>query len=317
MTAAPHGWIPVVVDGIEVLADGVKQFALAHAAGTELPRFEPGSHVDVRLPDGLVRQYSLCDGPARNASTYMIAVKLAQRSRGGSIAMHRIQRGQQLGISAPRNLFPLHSGEAHAVLVAGGIGLTPLLSMARHLRADARPYDLYQFARSPAHALLAESGEGGAVFCGLGREAIEERMGEIVRAAPAASRFYVCGPQGFMDTFMAIVERSRPQAPVAFERFEAATSSTGSQQPFVIRLARTGIEIPVPIGTSILQALASHGVHAPSACEAGMCGTCVTTVLAGIPEHHDEFLSEQEKALGTSLCLCVSRAVTPELVLDL
>lgn len=317
MTDGPTGWIRVVVDRIEVLAEGVKQFVLADAAHSDLPAFTPGSHIDVRLPDGMVRQYSLCDGPARPASAWTIAVKLSERSRGGSIGMHRLEPGQALDVGAPRNTFALHSDGAHAVLIAGGIGLTPLLSMARHLRTAGRSYDLYQFARSPAHALLAESDQGGTVFCGLPRAAIEERLRDIVRAAPPGSRFYVCGPQGFMDTLVATSAMLRPQAPVAFERFEAANPATGSQQSFIVRLARTGIEIPVPAGTSILQALAGHGVHAPSACEAGICGTCVTPVLAGVPQHHDEYLSAQEKAQGRLVCICVSRSATPELVLDL
>ncbi|GAP38352.1 PDR/VanB family oxidoreductase [Piscinibacter sakaiensis] len=316
MTPIATGWTPVVVERIIDWAEDVKQFTLRHAGGTALPSAGPGSHVDVRLPDGQVRQYSLCDGPDRAPATCTIAVRRAQASRGGSQAMHALQPGASLELGPARNLFPLHEGPAPAVLVGAGIGITPLLSMVRHLRADGRAHRLYQFARSPARALLADDDDGGQLFCGLDRMQARAVLDDIVQQAPADARFYVCGPPGFMAEVQAAVAAQRPQAEVASERFEPAAAADPGPA-FVVRLARRGLAVPVPAGRSILQALAGHGVQVPSACESGLCGTCLTGVLAGLPDHRDDYLSADEKAANTSICVCVSGSVTPELVLDL
>jgi vanillate O-demethylase ferredoxin subunit len=317
-----QGLLRMRVREIRDEAIDVKVFELVSADGFALPAFSPGSHADVHLPGGLVRQYSLCNGP-HDTQVYRFAVKREPASRGGSDAMHeRLRAGDVIQLGAPRNNFRLDEGAGHAVLVAGGIGITPLLSMALHLQAQGRSFDLQYFSRSAAHcawrALLSRTEFLGKVTFhdGLDPEQARACLREVLARRREGAQLYLCGPGPFMDTVEQVAAASWPSGSVHLEYFGAAPAAM-SGQGFTLRLARTGGEVVVADGEGIVQALARHGVHVETSCEQGVCGTCLTGVLEGVPDHRDVYLTDEEKAAGDQMCVCVSRASGERLVLDL
>lgn len=303
----------------------VRVFELVPAAvGEPLPPGSPGAHIDVHLPGGLVRQYSLCNGPEQTDS-YVIAVKREEASRGGSAALHEtITQGQALMVGPPRNNFELRITAPHTVLVAGGIGITPLLSMARHLLQRGASFELHYFTRSIEHT--AFHGElSGSAWLGrvefhyaLEADAVRSKLRHILWERRSGAHLYLCGPRRFMDTVQEVAHATWPPDAVHLEYFAAdATALAAPAGSFTVRLARTGGDYLVPAEQSIAQALAQYGVHLDTSCEQGVCGTCLTGVLGGEPDHRDCFLSDDEKRRGDKLLPCVSRARSGLLVLDL
>lgn len=286
-----------------------------------LPTFQPGAHIDLHLPNGLVRQYSITNGPGEQSS-YVIGVKREAASRGGSAAIHETLRvGDVVAISEPRNNFVLRRDATHTILVAGGIGLTPLLAMARALTRQRLSYELHVFARSAAHlpfaAELSALGEPVRLHLGLDPAATGAAL-EAITAAPGFARhLYICGPGPML-------ERARDLAATAgwsdeavhFEYFRNDRPIDDSSG-FVVDLARSALTLEVPAGRSLLEVLRDNGIRAPSSCEQGACGTCLTRVLEGVPEHQDVYLNDSEKRSNTVMLTCVSRARTPRLVLDI
>jgi vanillate O-demethylase ferredoxin subunit len=305
-------------------ASDIKAFELGYADGSCLPSFLPGSHIDVHVGDGLVRQYSLCNGPDDTCS-YLIAVKKEAASRGGSRGMHeRIKVGDTLAISLPRNNFELAPHAARHLLVGGGIGITPLLSMARHLLASASEFQMHYFGRSVEHAAfhaLLSSPEfaGRVVFhLGLDADAVRAALHDLLAQRPQDAHLYLCGPAPFMDQVRAQAAPAWPDDAVHLEYFAADQALlAGPAEGFEVTLARSGGTYAVPESESIVAVLARHGIEVPVSCEQGVCGTCITAVLDGVPDHRDMFLSETEKKSCTQMALCVSRALGPKLVLDL
>jgi len=316
--------IAVRVESIVSETEDVRLFKLVAAGHERLPKFTPGAHIDVHLGEGIVRQYSLCNGPS-DTDHYLIGVKREAQSRGGSAALHeRVREGDLLQVGAPRNNFELRETAAHYVLISGGIGITPILSMARHLLASGASFELHYFARSiqqtAFHAELSKPDYLGHVdlHYALEADAVRAKLRRILWERKPNAHLYLCGPRPFMDTVQEVATATWPPDAVHLEYFKADASAlaapTGS---FTVRLARTGGDYLVAAEQSVVQALAQYGIYLDVSCEQGVCGTCLTGVLEGQPDHRDCFLTDDEKRSGDKLLPCVSRACTDFLVLDL
>lgn len=293
-------------------------------AGVCLPAFEPGSHIDLHLADGLVRSYSLLNGA--NDGYYVIGVLKARDSRGGSRHVHeQLRLGTQLKISAPRNNFRLVEDAPRSVLVAGGIGVTPLLAMLRRLADLGRPTELIYCARSRQDAAFIDEIEH--VLAQHPRLALQchfddERGGppalrELLAGRSPDTHFYCCGPAPMLAAFEQACA-ALGQENTHIERFapieRAPATATGA---CTVELRRTGRTIPVASDVSILDALLAAGIGADHSCKEGMCGACETKVISGDVEHRDSILTAKEQAANKSMFICVSRCRSGTLVLDL
>lgn len=301
-------------------AEDVAGFELVPLSGT-LPTPQPGAHVDVHLPSGLVRQYSLLNAPGETAH-YVIGVKRETPSTGGSAALHdALGEGDVLALSEPRNNFPLRRDVPMTLLVAGGIGLTPLLAMAHALEAQGLAHELHVFARSPAHLPFPErlAGLGDRVVrhIGLGPADTEAELARLFAGGAGERQVYLCGPAPMLAVARQQArDAGWPDERVHFEYFANPTEIDDSSA-FDIALARSALTLQVPSGRTILSVLREHGIALPSSCEQGACGTCVVPVLEGEPEHFDVFLNDAEKTSGERIVTCVSRARSARLVLDI
>ena len=322
-TAVDPAMFQVRVEEIRKEAIDVFSFRLIEPAGRSLPEATPGSHIDVHIQPGLTRQYSLCNGPEERAS-YTIAVKRQPNSRGGSKAMdEQIKPGDYLAISAPVNNFPLDTSAQHTVLIAGGIGIAPLLSMARHLTAAGAPFQLHYFAHSADHAafhdLLSrpDYARNAQFHFALDRPGIL-RCAELAVSQRPGGQLYVCGPLPFMSLVTSAAAPHWLPGSVHVELFTADQRRLAAPgEAFEVTLARQGRSFMVPEGKTIEHVLTDNGVEVEVSCEEGVCGTCVTRILEGIPDHRDTCLTDAEKASNTVMTICVSRAKTRSLVLDL
>ncbi|HEX7402435.1 MAG TPA: PepSY domain-containing protein, partial [Usitatibacter sp.] len=302
----------------------IKSFRLAPLEGKSLPAFTPGSHISVQIPDGLTRQYSLCNGPGEK-DAYHIAIKREAQSRGGSRAMHeRVTEGETLVITAPRNHFPLAKSAKHHLLLAGGIGVTPILSMARHLQDSGASFELQYFTRSIKHtafheALSAPEFLGKVNFhYALDPESLRIYLHKLLHERPPGAHLYACGPRPFMSLVEDIATAAWPPEAVHMEFFAAdPLASSGPRLPFEVELARSQKVYTVPAEKTLLEVLAEQGMQVMNSCSQGVCGTCITGVLSGTPDHRDAFLSEKERKACDKMLVCVSRAKGERLVLDL
>ena len=305
---------PVRVRSVSYEAEDVLSFVLTDPAGTPLPEWTPGAHVDVVLPDGLVRQYSLCGDPADRAG-YRIAVLREEDSRGGSAYLHeQVRPGSKLEIRAPRNNFPLLEA-ARYVLIAGGIGITPLLPMVREVEGKGAEWRLHYGGRRRSRMAFADelTAYGDRVRWYPEQECGLIPLAEILADAGSGALVYCCGP----EPLLAAVEGScRPEI-LRTERFhpkEVAVS--GPDRPITVVLQRSGRSVEVPATRSILDALERAGEDVPSSCREGTCATCETPVLEGEIDHRDSILTAEEKQAGKTMMICVSRAHSDRLVLD-
>ncbi|MGW1558454.1 PDR/VanB family oxidoreductase [Streptomyces sp. NPDC002144] len=350
--------LDVIVHTISLASVTSRTYELRAADGGTLPPFEAGAHIDVHLGPSLVRQYSLCNSP-QEKGRYLICVRRDDGGRGGSRTLHRdLTVGRRLRISPPRNHFPLVAA-GHHVLVAGGIGITPLLSMAEALAARGASFVLHHYTSSAAEAPLLERLQTSA----LGERAVVHHsdQGDTVRAGlPAELRVpepdtavYVCGPDGFMNHVVAEAtaagwhpgqlhtERFAPAARPSAEAGAGAGAGAGDGDgagakvedgagagagagvkagvatAFTVRIASTGTGYRVPADRTIAEVLTAHGVEVELSCEQGICGACLTPVLAGEPDHRDEVQTPDERAAGDRITICCSRARSPELLLGL
>ena len=322
--SAPVAELSVRVARKQAEALDICSLDLVAADGGVLPAFEAGAHVDVHLPGGLVRQYSLCNPPGET-QRYQIAVLRDAASRGGSQAVHEaVPEGATLRISAPKNHFPLAAGAPHHLLLAGGIGITPLLAMAEQLTAQGQPFELHHCTRSRERTAFVERVAASA-FAGRVRHHFDDGdaaqkldIAATLRAAPAGTHLYVCGPQGFMDAVLAAGRAADwPEERLHREYFAAAPVDHANDGAFELEIASSGRVIPVRADQSALAALLAAGFDIPMSCEQGVCGTCLTRVKAGTPEHHDQYLTPEEQAANDQFLPCCSRAKTPRLVLEL
>jgi vanillate O-demethylase ferredoxin subunit len=304
--------------------DDIATFDLADPGGLELPAFTAGAHIDIELGPGLTRQYSLLNDPAERRR-YQIGVLKDPNSRGGSVAMHAVKEGDFVPVSGPRNHFPLHPAPHYALLLAGGIGITPLLSMARQLHREGQNFALHYCARAAAQAAflpaLRTSGFAGSVHLHFDNEGDAQRLDltAVLAALPADAHVYVCGPSGFMGWCLDTAAAAGiAEARLHREYFKAAEPDvTATESAFQVKLASSGKILDIPADVTILNVLRANGVHLPASCESGVCGTCLTGVLAGKPDHRDVYLTTQERAVGDVIMPCCSRAASPLLVLDI
>lgn len=315
--------LAAVVAGKRAEAEDVCVFELAAEDGRRLPAFRAGAHIDLHLPNGLVRQYSLCGDP-RERRRYRIAVLKTAPSRGGSRALHEdVKVGDRIGISAPKNHFELKAGARRTLLFAGGIGITPIIAMADALARRGAEFELHYCVRTRRRAAFAQrltqSGYARRVHFHESEAAGGKRLDlPAVLADPDPHAcLYVCGPAGFMDAVRdAALAQGWDPSRIRREYF-AAAADLPPARPFDIRIASSGRVVHVPAHQSALDALACHGIHVPSACRQGLCGSCLTPVLAGEPEHRDLFLDEARRARMDCMAPCCSRARGPSLTLDL
>jgi vanillate O-demethylase ferredoxin subunit len=319
--------LTVRVDRITRQTADVQSFEFVHPAGRALPGYSPGAHIDVHLPGGFMRPYSLAraaDGAV--VSRYVIGVKREPASRGGSAALHeRVRVGDLLAIGTPRNTFELRADAAQVLLLAGGIGLTPLLAMAQQLVRAGRAVTLCVFARSRAHLAFADdlAALGAAVRLHFDDPAAPEKLElPALLARPQRDRHvYLCGPAGFMRAALdAAAAAGWPDEQLHLEYFAPpdGDAQAGVDEPFVLKLARRGIEVPVAADQSAVDALHDLGIDVPTSCQQGVCGTCVvgwSADGAGEPEHRDHCLSVTERR--SKVALCCSRAKAGHLAIDL
>lgn len=301
-------------------ATGIAAFELAPVSG-QLPSFQPGAHVDVHLPNGLVRQYSLTNGPGLTG-VYRLGVKLEPDSRGGSRYMHEsVRPGDTLQLSEPHNNFPLRRDAARTVLIAGGIGVTPLLSMAQTLERQQLGWELHYFAQSDDHIAFGEVLEplsaGVVRHLGLSPEQTADELEKITHGYEATNHVYICGPGPMIEAARAIAAGAGwPEDAVHFEYFKNE-SGLDDASSFEVLLAQSGQTLVVGEGVSLLESLRAAGVAMPSSCEQGLCGTCMATVLEGELDHQDVYFNDSERAAGDKVLTCVSRATSKRIVLDL
>ncbi|MDT6995687.1 PDR/VanB family oxidoreductase [Burkholderia cenocepacia] len=319
----------VRIDALIDAAQDIRCFRVSRVDGQPFDAYEPGAHIDVTAPSGVTRQYSLCGNPDERGS-YLFAVKKEAQSRGGSRSLHDdVNVGAELSIGTPRNLFRLADDASEHVLIAAGIGITPLLSMAYALHKRGARYRLHYFARSRAHAafvdaLSVEPFASHVTFhYGVEPDALAAELGRCVESIDPTAHVYTCGPGPFMDAVVAAAARRIPEDAIHLERFaaepsEAVTAANAAPADgFEVRLQRSGHSVRVAPDTSIVDALAQIGIEVDTSCGEGVCGTCMVPVLDGEPDHRDHCLSKAERASNTVICCCVSRARSAVLVLDL
>lgn len=311
----------------------VTQIGVAGAAGCvrildlraehgALPAFEAGAHIDLVASDTLVRQYSLLNAPSER-HRYVVAIALDPASRGGSRHFHEsVAEGDSLTISAPRCHFALVEDAPYSVLIAGGIGVTPLWSMAQRLIALGRRFEVHFGARAATSAPLLAELRAGLAAAGAPLHTVfaeqDDRgldLAAIVASAPTDAHFYACGPGGMLDAFLAATSAIADER-VHYERF-AGTTEAATAGGFDVELARTGGCFTVAPGQTILDTLKQHGINVPHSCAEGICGACEAVVLAGVPDHRDAVLSATERASNRTMMVCCSGALSPRLVLDL
>lgn len=303
----------------------VLSFVLAPVDGGPLPACTAGAHIDVALPNGMLRQYSLCQtGPALRL--YEIAVLHDRDGRGGSACAHRdIRPGDTLMISPPRNLFPLLP-TGRPVLFAGGIGITPILAMAEALHAAGRDFELHYCSRSPERAAYRDTLARSAyapqlrLYHDSTPEAGRLDAEAVLRRAGADAHLYVCGPAGFISHVCGAARQAGwDEGRVHFEHFAApaVAAPPGGNGSFELLLARRGLRVPVAAEQTAAEALLAAGVDISLSCEQGVCGACVLPVLDGLPDHRDVFLSPAEREANRCFTPCCSRALSPSLTIDL
>ena len=311
----------VRIHSITYGADDVLIYDIRSADGEQLPSFEAGAHIDVIIPGGIVRSYSLANNPA-DRHRYVIGVKREAQGGGGSVWMHaHVQAGTLLDIAGPRNSFALEEGAVHSVFIAGGIGITPLWCMAQRLEALRKPWTMYLRGRSRKTTAFLECLSspqlGGRVHVSFSEDAGAPRLdiASIVAKAPEGAHFYCCGPESMLECVESACVRF-PKERLHLERFKAKKMQS-RDGGYLVRLARSDQTIRIQKGRTILESLQQRGISVPSSCQQGVCGACETRVLAGRPDHRDCVLSEEDRTHGKSILICCSGSLTEELVLDL
>jgi ferredoxin-NADP reductase len=308
---------PVRLTSITLAAEQVNIYEFATLDGSPACAYEPGAHIDLQLRDDLVRQYSLLpcdDGRLR------IAVQTDEAGRGGSrFLAHQAHVGDVYLVSDARNHFPLARGSLHSVLIAGGIGITPLYGMAVELERSGASWELHYAVRSDASTVFSKElrryGDKVRIVRSDRPEDKRIDIRKVIEAAPPESDFYCCGPQRMVDAF-GDASVGLPSGKTHVELF-SATTEVAAEGGFEVRLERSGKQLFVPQGSTIMQALRDAGFAVPSSCEQGVCGVCESRVLSGTPDHRDHVLSASERAKGDSMMICCSGSCGPLLVLDL
>lgn len=320
MTKPP---IQVTISSRTNLAEGVVGLELVGANGLPLPSFSAGSHIDVHLKGDVIRQYSLWNDPLET-HRYCLGILKEEKGRGGSEAMHDLRVGSSLEISAPRNNFELERDAVTSVFLAGGIGITPILCMAQTLHDQGSDFVLHYCSRTESRMafqdMLLTSGFADKVHFHFDDGPAEQKfeLRSLAKAPMDGTHLYVCGPTGFMDAVLTSAKDAWPASALHREYFTAvAVETDGADRAFQIQIKSTCDKIEIPVDKSIVEVLTDIGIELPVSCEQGICGTCLTPVLQGTPDHRDLVLNDEEHAKNDQMTLCCSRALTDLLVLDL
>jgi vanillate monooxygenase ferredoxin subunit len=322
------GLLQVRVERKQLEAEDICSYELVSADGAPLPPFAAGAHIDVHLGAGagLVRQYSLCN-PPHERHRYVIGVLRDPASRGGSRAMHEeVRAGATLQISAPKNHFALAEAP-YSLLLAGGIGVTPILAMAEALSAQDAAFDMHYCTRSPGRTAFRERIAAAPYAPQVhfhydsGEAAQKLDLPALLAQLDRSARIYLCGPAGFIDHVKASATAAGwPHDRLHLEYFGAPAAdadAAAGDQPFEVQLASSGKVYAIAAGDTVLRVLSDAGVFIPASCEQGVCGTCLTRVLDGVPDHRDLYLDEAEQAANDQFTPCCSRSKTARLLLDL
>ncbi|MFC0225561.1 PDR/VanB family oxidoreductase [Serratia aquatilis] len=300
------------------LRGNVVLLTLSRPEGGELPPFEAGAHLDLHLGNGLVRPYSLCSDPA-DCYRYQLGILKAPQSQGGSLAAHALQPGDLVQVGEPRNLFALDDKASHSLLIGGGIGITPMLAMAATLLASGSSFTLHYCARTRQQAAFAEALQRSPYANRVQLYFSDERrlvLAPILTDVPQNTHVYVCGPARLMDEVNQQASRlGYRREQIHQEYFAAEVATQGAA--FDVTIASSGQRVHVKPDQSIAEALAQAGLKVCLSCKQGICGSCLTDVLAGEPDHRDSYLTDEEKAANDLILLCCSRAKGSHLVLDL
>lgn len=312
----------LTVEVVEIVEEavGIKSFRLARVDGAPLGPYEAGAHVDVVGPTNVTAQYSLCS-PPHQGETYLVAVKLENSERGASAALHHAVRvGSKLRISQPRTLLKVADGADRHVLLAAGIGITPMLSIAYHLQVRGAKFDLHYFARSNEEAafmdLLRSNGFADSIhlYFGVDRDTQFIALQASVTGASDLTHVYACGPEGFMARLMSVAEAAVPESNIHIEHFRGVEDDASTNTEFEVEL--DGEVYAIPADRTIAQVLEANGIDIDTSCREGVCGTCIMDVLSGTPDHRDACLTASEKRENTSMAVCVSRALSPRISVD-
>lgn len=311
----------VVVKNRHVEGGNIAVMEFESATSATLPKVEAGAHIDVHLPNGMVRQYSLCQNP-NDEGKFRLGILRDPESRGGSVsAFDEIKDGMQIQVSEPKNLFPLLKAK-HSVLIGGGIGITPLITMAYQLAHEGTSFELHYCGASPENCAFVDEIKNGELAKyttfhfkseGASHRAFFE---SAIKDIDLESHIYTCGPVGFMDWVINLATtHDFPEQQIHKEYFQVETDTSGDS--FEVVAERSGKIIMVEAGETILQALAKEGIDIEMSCEQGVCGTCMCDVIEGEPDHRDVYFTDEEKASNEQILVCCSRSKTPRLVLDI
>ncbi|ENU41658.1 PDR/VanB family oxidoreductase [Acinetobacter seifertii] len=311
----------VVVKNRHVEGGNIAVMEFESATSTTLPKVEAGAHIDVHLPNGMVRQYSLCQNP-NDEGKFRLGILRDPESRGGSVsAFDEIKDGMQIQVSEPKNLFPLLKAK-HSVLIGGGIGITPLITMAYQLAHEGSSFELHYCGASPENCAFVDEIKNGELAKyttfhfkseGASHRAFFE---SAIKDIDSESHIYTCGPVGFMDWVINLATtHDFTEQQIHKEYFQVETDTSGDS--FEVVAERSGKIIMVEAGETILQALAKEGIDIEMSCEQGVCGTCMCDVIEGEPDHRDVYFTDEEKASNEQILVCCSRSKTPRLVLDI
>lgn len=311
----------VVVKNRHVEGGNIAVMEFESATSATLPKVEAGAHIDVHLPNGMVRQYSLCQNP-NDEGKFRLGILRDPESRGGSVsAFDEIKDGMQIQVSEPKNLFPLLKAK-HSVLIGGGIGITPLITMAYQLAYEGESFELHYCGANAENCAFVDEIKNGELAKyttfhfkseGASHRAFFE---SAIKDIDSESHIYTCGPVGFMDWVINLATtHDFPEQQIHKEYFQVETDTSGDS--FEVVAERSGKIIMVEAGETILQALAKEGIEIEMSCEQGVCGTCMCDVIEGEPDHRDVYFTDEEKASNEQILVCCSRSKTPRLVLDI
>ncbi|MFT4020225.1 MAG: PDR/VanB family oxidoreductase [Acinetobacter sp.] len=315
----------VIVDAMSRQGEGNIAIKLVAASGEKLPEWQAGAHIDVHLPNNIVRQYSLTGHPQQ--SCYLICVKKESLSRGGSKFIHeQLRIGQTLKISLPRQAFPLLPAQHH-IFMAAGIGITPILAMLETLEAQQQPFQLFYYVKQPQHVAFAERWLQGfqygqcSILCSEHGQSARHQLPECLHSPQANQRLYLCGPESFMLHCQdSALQLNWQQDQIHLEAFAPMQQHTVNHQQtiFTVKLSSTGQCFDIPEDRTIAQVLIEHDINVPLSCEMGMCGACLTRVYTGEVDHQDTVQTEDEKnAVDQFIALCCSRAKSAMIEIDL
>jgi ferredoxin-NADP reductase len=317
--------LPVFVKSVTNLADGINAWEFRRPGGGELPSFTAGGHIDLLLSNGLVRSYSLCNSQDER-NRYVIAVRMDSPGRGGSKFIHQsLRAGDRISISLPRNHFRLVEDASHVLFLAGGIGITPIWSMVQRLESLGRSWELHYCTRTRDRCAFLEelkaleARQPGRVYFNFDHEpgGRVTDIDALIAGAPLGAHLYCCGPRPMLDAFEAAAARGGiAQELVHLENF-SPVADAAVEGGFEVELRRSCKVLAIPPGQTILDVLVAAGLSPVHSCMQGVCGTCETVVLDGIPDHRDSVLTPAERASNRTMMICCSGSKSARLVLDI